>query len=39
MNDSRSYQFSPLDAMNYLGLWMTLTTPGCELCALDTMTP
>ena len=37
MNDSRSCQFKPLDAMNLLGLWMTLTTPGRELSALDTM--
>ena len=37
MNDSRSCQFKPLDAMNLLGLCMTLTTPGRELSALDTM--
>ena len=37
MNDSRSYQFKPLDVVNQLGLWMTLTTLGHELSALDTM--
>ena len=30
-------QFKPLDAMNHLGLWITLTTPGHELNTLDTM--
>ena len=37
MNDSRSCQFRSLDAMNLLGLWMTLMTLGRELSALDTM--
>ena len=26
-----------LDAMNNLGLWMTSSTPGCDLKALDAM--
>ena len=37
MNDSGSYQFRPLDIVIYLRLWMTLTTSGHELSALDTM--
>ena len=37
MNDLRSCQFRPLDAVNHLGLWMTLMTPGHELSTLDTM--
>ena len=37
MNDLGSYQFKPLDVVNHLGLWMTLTTLGREFSALDTM--
>ena len=37
MNDSRSCQFKPLDVVNHLGLWMTLTTLGHELSTVDTM--
>ena len=37
MNDSGSYQFRPLDVVIRLGLWMTLTTLGRELSALDTI--
>ena len=37
MNDSRSCQFKPLDFVNRLGLWMTLTTLGRELSIVDTM--
>ena len=37
MNDSGSFQFRPLDAMNRLVLWMTLMTPGHEPSTLDIM--
>ena len=37
MNELESSQFRPLNAMNRLGLQMTLTTLGRELSALDTM--
>ena len=37
MNELGYSQFRPLNAMNHLGLWMTLTTLGRELSALDTM--
>ena len=37
MHNSGSYQFRALDAVNCLGLWMTLITLGHELSALDTM--
>ena len=37
LNDLGSHQFRPLDVVNHLGLWMSLTTLGDELSALDTM--
>ena len=37
MNESGSCQFRPLYVVKHLGLWMTLTTLGHELSALDTM--
>ena len=37
LNDSGSHQFKPLDVVNHLGLWMTLTTLGREFSTLDTM--
>ena len=37
MNNSGSYQFKPLNFVNCLGLWMTLTALDHELSALDTM--
>ena len=37
MNDLGSNKQSPLEAMNYSGLWFTWTTPSHELMALDAM--
>ena len=37
LNDLGFHQFRPLDVVNCLGLWMTVTTLGRELSTLDTM--